>query len=225
MAAFVPLLAAAEIKHKRRQHEVAHVVRPYKWVVDFQRIAAVSAKTFRRYMAEYKRLKQAKTVLALCFAETTETYHHWRVFSHGADGVCIEFDKDRLLKVWSGDESVQTRAVAYKEIQQIRDQAAIALEDLPFIKRFPYRDEKEFRVIFVSEDEAVEHKDYPIQLTCIRRITLSPWMSKTLAASVKTTLKSIPGCAMIKVSRSTLVDNDAWKGFTARVAGHVPSGD
>ena len=64
------------------------------------------------YMAEYKRLKQAKTVLALCFAETTETYHHWRVFSHGADGVCIEFDKDRLLKVWSGDKSVQTRAVA-----------------------------------------------------------------------------------------------------------------
>jgi hypothetical protein len=169
------------------------------------------------YMAEYKRFKQAKTVLALCFAETTETYHHWRVFSHGADGVCIEFDKDRLLKVWSGDQSVQTRAVAYKEIQQIRDQAAIALEDLPFIKRFPYRDEKEFRVIFVSEDEAVEHKDCPIQLTCIRRITLSPWMSKALAASVKKTLKSIPGCAMIKISRSTLVDNDAWKGFTARV--------
>jgi hypothetical protein len=43
-------------------------------------------------------------------------------------------------------------------------------------------------------------------------------MSKTLAASVKKTLKSIPGCAMIKISRSTLVDNDAWKGFTTRVA-------
>ena len=45
------------------------------------------------FMAEYKRLKQAKTVLALCFAETAETYHHWRVFSHGADGVCLEFNK------------------------------------------------------------------------------------------------------------------------------------
>jgi hypothetical protein len=88
-------------------------------------------------MAEYKRLRQAKTVLALCFAETTATYHHWRVFSHGADGVCIEFDKDRLLKVWSGDQSVQTRAVAYKEIQQIRDQAAIALEDCPSSSVFP----------------------------------------------------------------------------------------
>src|SRR5207237_4622413 len=120
----------------------------------------------------------------------------------------IRFDKNELLNVWSRDESVQPRPVAYKEIQQIRDQVAIALEDLPFIKRFPYRDEKEFRVIFVSEDDAVEHKDYPIQLTCIRRITLSPWMSKTLAVSVKETLKSIPGCDRIKISRSTLVDTD-----------------
>jgi len=168
-------------------------------------------------MAEYKRLKQAKTVLALCFAETAETYHHWRVFSHGADCVCIEFNKDRLLSIWSGDKSVGTRAVTYKEIQQIRGQAAVALDDLPFIKRFPYRDEKEFRVIFVSQDEAVEHKDYSIQLTWIKRITLSPWMSKNLADSVKKTLKSIPGCSTIKISRSTLVDNDAWKSFTARV--------
>jgi hypothetical protein len=177
------------------------------------------------YMAEYKRLKQAKTVLALCFAESAETYHHWLVFSHGTDGACIEFDRDRLLRVWSDDESVRTGAVAYKEIQEIRGQTAIALEDLPFIKRFPYRDEKEFRVVFVSPDDALEYKDYPIGLTSIRRITLSPWMSRTLAASVKKTLKSIPGCAMIKISRSTLVDNDAWKGFTARVVGGVPQGN
>ena len=155
------------------------------------------------YLERYQKESKLRSVLAICFSLHRETFHHWRVFSHGADGVCIEFDKDRLLKVWSGDQSVQTRAVAYKEIQQIRDQAAIALEDLPFIKRFPYRDEKEFRVIFVSEDDAVEHKDYPIQLTCIRRITLSPWMSKTLAVSVKETLKSIPGCDRIKISRST----------------------
>lgn len=129
----------------------------------------------------------------------------------------MEFNRDRLLTVWSRDESVRTRAVAYKEIQQIRGQAALALEDIPFIKRFPYRDEKEFRVIFASQDEALEYKDCPIELAWIRRITLSPWMSKTLAESVKKTLKSIPGCSMIKISRSTLVDNDAWKGFTARI--------
>jgi hypothetical protein len=32
------------------------------------------------FMSRYKELKSAKSVLALCFAETSETYHHWRVF-------------------------------------------------------------------------------------------------------------------------------------------------
>jgi hypothetical protein len=35
------------------------------------------------FMAEYKRLKEAKTVLAICFAVREETYHHWQIFSHG----------------------------------------------------------------------------------------------------------------------------------------------
>ena len=44
-----------------------------------------------------KERSTAKSVLALCFAETFETYHHWRVFASGRDGVCIEFDKQKLL--------------------------------------------------------------------------------------------------------------------------------
>jgi hypothetical protein len=55
------------------------------------------------YIAKYKRLKHAVAVLALCFTESDETYHHWKVFSHGKDGVCIEFDKPRLLRIWKGD--------------------------------------------------------------------------------------------------------------------------
>jgi hypothetical protein len=48
------------------------------------------------FMRRYKERKSAKSVLALCFAEASETYHHWRVFSHGSDGTCIEFDKGHL---------------------------------------------------------------------------------------------------------------------------------
>jgi hypothetical protein len=35
------------------------------------------------FLAEYKRIKELKTVLALCIAVREETYHHWQVFSHG----------------------------------------------------------------------------------------------------------------------------------------------
>ncbi len=89
------------------------------------------------------------------------------------------------------------------------------MKALPFLKRDPFRDEAEFRIIFADENEAIEHKDYLINLNCIRRITLSPWMTKTLSASVRTTLRSIEGCERIQVSRSTLVDNEKWQSLAS----------
>jgi hypothetical protein len=168
------------------------------------------------YMAEFKRIKQAQTVLALCFTESPETYHHWRVFSHGTDGVRIDFDKERLLAVWADDNTVRAKPVRYKKLLDASQRGKLSANELPFIKRYPYRDEKEFRVLFIGMHEAEEFKNYPINLTWIKRITLSPWMPKALAESVKQTLKLLPGCGAIKVYRSTLVDNEAWKGFTAR---------
>ena len=59
------------------------------------------------FMSEYKRLKDAKSVLALCFAESEESYHHWRIFSSGSDGVRIEFDKPALLGALKSDSQRQ----------------------------------------------------------------------------------------------------------------------
>jgi hypothetical protein len=170
------------------------------------------------YMAEYKRLKRAKTVLALCFTESDEQYHHWRVFSHGRDGVRIEFNKDKLLAVFDSNEEITKRYVDYRKIDDLREGPPIQLEDLPFLKRLPYTDEREFRLVYTSTREAKEHKDYPVGLDCVRRITLSPWMPKALVNSVRTTLKALDGCGHIKMYQSTLVSNEGWKALTARVA-------
>ena len=175
------------------------------------------------YMAEYKRYTGAKTVLALCFTEREETYHHWRVFSHGSDGVCIEFDKEQLLKVWDEELTVRAGKVTYREIKVQRKKGPLAVKQLAFLKRYPYRDEREFRVVYVSMDEVAEFKSFPIPLSCVRRVTLSPWMSNALDESVKQTLKDIPDCSNINVYRSTLVDNEAWKKFTANVDAHGAS--
>jgi hypothetical protein len=170
------------------------------------------------YMAEYKRLTYAHTVLALCFTESEEQYHHWRVFSHGTDGVRIEFNKDKLLAVFDGIEEITKRNVDYRKIDDLREGPPLHLEDLPFLKRLPYTDEREFRLVYTSMREATEHKDYAIGLGCIRRITLSPWMPKALVNSVRATLKSLEGCSHIKIYQSTLVSNEGWKALTARVA-------
>ena len=168
------------------------------------------------FMAEYKRLLQAKTVLALCFAESEETYHHWRVFSHGADGICLEFDKQALLSAFDGHRRIRLGAVNYRQIRTLRARTEIGIEELPFLKRLPYQDEKEFRIVYADPEVAVEFRNFPLDLAWIRRITLSPWMSQALSRSVVKTLRSIPGCEKLRISRSTLVGNNEWQELTAR---------
>lgn len=162
------------------------------------------------FMEEYQTKTNAKTVLALCFAETAETYHHWRVFSPGADGVCLEFDKKKLRAIVERQPQFKCRSVTYKTIEDAKT-AGIETGNLPFVKRYPFRDEKEFRLIFVDMDREMESQNLDIGIDVIKRVTLSPWMHKSLSESVKASLKSINGCNRVKIYRSTLVDNEGWK--------------
>ncbi len=165
------------------------------------------------FMSQYKAQKSLQTLLALCFSEGPETYHHWRVFSHGSDGVRIEFDRARLLAAFKGDRRVVARPVSYREIRTLKFDASSSIEDLPFLKRFPYRDEKEFRIVYRCDTETDETRSFPIALGAIARITLSPWMPLPLANEVRELMRAIDGCAKLKVSRSTLLENETWKRF------------
>ncbi|MNF89480.1 hypothetical protein D3C84_720080 [compost metagenome] len=53
----------------------------------------------------------------------------------------------------------------------------------------------------------------PVPLSSIKRITLSPWLTKSVVDHVKQTLKSIKGCGSLKIYKSTLVENENWKKF------------
>src|SRR4051794_13800925 len=46
-------------------------------------------KNDSRYLTFCQEKNNFRTVLALCFAQSSETYHHWHVFAHGKGGVCI----------------------------------------------------------------------------------------------------------------------------------------
>ena len=168
------------------------------------------------FMAEYKRIVGAQTVLALCFAESNETYHHWRVFSHGSDGVCIEFDRDRLLDSFENCPGIRKGKVKYKLINDLSKRKEIDAEELPFLKRKPYQPENEYRIIYVNRDRPKEFEDFHIQISWIRRLTLSPWMSVALARSVKKALCTIDNCSQLKIAHSTLVSNDQWKSVISR---------
>ena len=159
------------------------------------------------YMSEYKSRKQLKTLLALCFSQAEETYHHWRVFTHGADGVCITFRRAQLLKALSG---LRSGAVTYRKIAEL-PRLKPRLEDLPFLKRAPYEDEREFRLIHQDGREETETKSFAIPLSCISRVTLNPWLAPPLAKAMKTAIRQISGCAALKVYQTTLLENEQWK--------------
>ena len=154
-------------------------------------------------MAEYKRLKGAKTVLAICLAEREETYHHWRLFSHGADGVCLEFDREKLLSALARGKGVRHQLVDYELVKNVNRMEDFDVERLPFMKRWPYGDEREYRAVYVDKEMELASYSIPIDLPSITRITLSPWLAPALVGFVKEVLKSLPGCSTKKVYRST----------------------
>jgi hypothetical protein len=160
-------------------------------------------------MDQYKRHTNAKSVLAVCFTMAEETFHHWRVFANGANGVRVEFKNDAfdaVLKI----KNVRAKAVKYKMIREIK-KLRPSVDDLPFLKRQPYSDEKEFRIVFVDKSKTMETKEFDINLNCIRRVTLSPWLLESRVDAVKSKIHSIPRCDHIKVYQTTLLENENWK--------------
>lgn len=164
------------------------------------------------YLALYREKKRLKSVLALCFSRSPETYHHWRVFANGSSGVCVHFLRSELLAAVRKQEGLRYRSVRYLTLTRIRNME-IESRDLPFLKRSAYEHEDEFRMIYESRTKEIPSLDVEIPLSCIDRITLSPWVAEPLAEPLRERLKSIDGCSRVKIVRSTLINNDEWKSF------------
>ena len=162
------------------------------------------------YIEEYRKGCGAKSVLAICFAESAETHHHRSVFSGGTDGICIEFDKEELEAVTRDDADYICKSVDYREIKDAKI-TGLALDELPFVKRYPYIGEKEFRILFIDRHDKSRSQRLQIPLDMIIKITLSPWMPDPIATAVKLTLKSIKGCGNIQVYKSSLIESHTWK--------------
>ena len=168
------------------------------------------------FLQKYRREQNAKTVLALCFSEQYERYHHWSVFAGGVGGVCIQFDKNRLIKKINEVDGFKHSSVNYMGIKQLKEHR-VKLEELPFLKRTPYKDEREYRIIYVNNNDVMENQTIDIRISWIKRITLSPWTPKALAYSARDVLKSIVGCSNLTIFRSTLIESEKWKSAVGRI--------
>ena len=160
------------------------------------------------YMRQCSKLLK-RPALALCFCQARqERYHHWRVYANGIDGVCIVFDKDWLLGNLDAQyEGLLHDDVVYRSYADVSKNPPGVFE-LPFIKRRAYKDECEYRIVrlFDEDEKPPPVRDYDIGLNCIRRIVLSPWMPKELYLSVRSVLMAIDGCTGLEVARSSLIE-------------------
>jgi hypothetical protein len=166
------------------------------------------------YLEVYRKRQSLKAVLALCFTETTESYHHWRVFADGPSGVCIVFKGPELINAVKRQKGIRFGRVKYLTLETLRAKSnPLATRHLPFRKRWAFAHEVEYRMIYDSPTKSISALDIVIPLSCIERVTLSPWLAEPLKPTLRDIVHSIPGCSSVKVARSTLISNDEWKRF------------
>lgn len=170
-----------------------------------------------RYLELYRERKSLGAVRALCFTETGETFHHWRVFTEPVSGVCVQFSRATLLRAVAREPGLRHGRVRYVRLSDARTRPP-ALEALPFVKRWAFQDEREYRLIWHGADPHVGAHDVAIPLHAIRSVTLAPGMHASLAREVKDTLRCVPGCARLPVVHSKLLESAEWVRLGSRAA-------
>ena len=157
---------------------------------------------------KYRINKNLKTVLALCFTEAPETSHHWKIYASGVSGVCIEFDKAGLLNAFRRDKRLMHGSVDYVKINDASFYRG-AVDRWPFVKRYPFRDEKEYRIIYNDED-GIKFFELGFNLKFVNHIHLSPWIQRNVFESIEELIRGIPDCKNLKISRTTILENQRW---------------
>lgn len=170
------------------------------------------------FMELYRAHADAKSVLALCCAMASETYHHWRVFTQGMEGVCIEFEKAALETAVQDHAGVIAGPVDYLQIRQLEALDPEEAHRLPFVKREGYSDEREWRIVATCLDEPKLTLPIGIDLGSITRLVLNPWMPPALADNLRPIIRGLPGCAKLKIEASALTNSDRWKAAGKKLA-------
>ncbi|MCW5548780.1 MAG: hypothetical protein KIT44_07435 [Opitutaceae bacterium] len=162
------------------------------------------------YLERYQEVKKLKTLRALCFTAGRERFHHWKCFADGSGGVCIEFRRSALISTIRHDGRFRFGSVQYERIDRVATTRP-PVDKWPFLKRLPFEDEKEFRVIFEESSSDDADAVIDVEKAAIRKVTLSPWLPKNVEKSVKEVIRSMEGCEELDVSRSSLLQSAKWR--------------
>jgi hypothetical protein len=165
-------------------------------------------KNDSQIILEYKRRKKIRNFFAICFSTDDETIHGWKNYASGISGCLIEFDKEKLLNSFIGIKGIRKGNVHYKKVTDVEENS-IEVDDIPFIKRYPYRIETEFRILWEGRTDE-EKIEFDISLNSINKITISQNMPKDVYNTIVSLLREDFKDPEKRINRSTLFENQRW---------------
>jgi hypothetical protein len=166
-------------------------------------------KNDARYLEIYKKKKNLKSVLAICIADAPETYQHWKIYAGNTSGVCIEFQKGELINSANTRGDIRHDYVEYVLLDELHHNLP-SEDDLPFIKRFAYQDEREYRFVYTSDKEEKEIEYISIVPTDIKQIIINPWAEKPIYQAMRQSIIETKDWEKVKIRHSTVTKNDEW---------------
>jgi hypothetical protein len=161
-------------------------------------------------MELYRKKKNKTSIYALCLTDDRETIHHWNAFASGMSGCCIEFHYDKLIAAITQKDAIvygKTEYITLKDLSTLGDK----IENLPFLKRYPFRPENEFRIVALCDEPQRELFDIPISLNSIKQITITNKLPESVFKSVKQGIIAISPELKGKIFHSTLFNNSKWR--------------
>lgn len=172
------------------------------------------------FMDFYRQHRKVPAVFAACATRSKETYHHWHVFAGQAAGAAIEFDRQKLeahlRALQKQRHKLRFGIVRYLTLKRIEGGEA-ELQDFPFVKRWGFQAEKEYRIISECDDSDAVMLSIPLPIKIVRRIIINPWLPSQVVESLKDRIQSIAECEKLRVSHSHLIASDRWKAAGVRI--------
>lgn len=159
-------------------------------------------------LESYKYKKRLKSLYLVCFTHESETIHHWKAFSSGMSGCCIEFNYSKLMDIVNQHRKIHYGIVNYLRLNEV-DPNFMNIDEIPFLKRYPYRIENEYRFLYESKYNEDEF-ELDIDLNVINKITFSQNIPKMVLDSIKNLINDDSSREKIKINRSTVFQNDRW---------------
>jgi hypothetical protein len=207
-------------KHVHRYMEVEHVISYLEsGELGFPSPREWEDKNDSHFLELYMRHRNVKSIFCCCLTSASETFHHWRIFGGGSIGARLSFSREALASAFER-EGVIFRPVKYVPMKVLATQKYNS-DDLAFIKRHGFRDEKEERAIYLprsSSGTSERVRGVKVDRSAISRITISPFCPPKTCSAISERLR-IFNLGKAGIRKSNMVDSEEWKKYGNRILG------